>query len=168
MRRTELRRGKPLKATAALARRVGLAQVGRKRREEAEAAGTPVKAALTTKHRPTVPADKRAALAERSGGWCELQLPGCTGKATDVAHRRTRGMGGRFGAAKDDIDRLSDTLHGCRNCHSWTHAEPALAKDDGLRLDDWQNPLTEPVLYRGVLSFLDDAGNVHDFEDVGA
>jgi hypothetical protein len=170
---------KPLRATTAfkagtaLARHVGLAQVGRRRAAEAEASGKPVRATLTTRHRATVPADKRAALEKRSGGVCEMQLPslpgqpGCTWWATDVCHRRTQGMGGRFGEAKEQIDQLSDTMHGCRNCHQQTHDQPAEAKDDGLRLDEWQNPLAEPVLYRGELSYLTDDGRVIDFGDAG-
>lgn len=174
MRRSPMKRGtKPLrtrtalKAGEALVRQVGLAQVGRRRQAEAEAAGEPPKAALTTRPRATVPADKRAALEQRSGGICEIQLAGCTGRATEVSHRRTQGMGGRHGQAKVDIDRLSDILHACHAEHMWAHARFTEAQDLGIRLYDWQNPLTEPVVYRGVLSFLDDAGGVHDFEDVG-
>lgn len=169
LRRSPMPRGtKPLKATKPLERHTGLAQVGRKRREQAEAAGKPVKPALTTKHRPTVPVDTRAALAERSGGICEIQMAGCTGLATEVSHRRTQGMGGRHGAAKVDIDRLSDILHACHAEHMWAHARFAEAQDLGIRLYDWQNPLMEPVLYRGVLSYLNDDGLVIDFEEVGA
>jgi hypothetical protein len=165
---------KPLRTLTPLIRRIGLVQVGRKRQAEAEAAGKPVKPALTTRPRATVPADKRAALAKRSGGVCEIQLPGlpgrpgCTWWATDACHRRTQGMGGRFGEAKEEIDQLSDVLAGCRTCHRHTHDQPAEAMDDGLRLKDCMDPLAEPVLYRGELSYLTDDGRVLSYEEVGA
>lgn len=162
-----LRTKTPLKAGKALVRRIGLAQVGRRRQAEAEAAGKPVKPTLTTRPRATIPADKRAALAKRSGGLCEMALPGCTGTATDVCHRRTQGMGGRFGEAKEEIDQLSDTMHGCRVCHRHTHDNPAQAMEDGLRLKDSMNPLAEPVLYRGELSYLSDDGRVVPFAEAG-
>lgn len=163
MRRTELRRG-----TKPLERHAELPQVGRKRREAAEAEGKPVKPALSTQVRPAVPDTVRVALMKRSGGWCEMQLPGCTGVATDPAHRIGQGSGGRHGEAKVQNDRLSNLLYACRTCHEWTHREDELANDDGLRLKNGCIPTQEPVLYRGVLSYLDDEGGVHDFQDVGA
>lgn len=169
LRRSPIPRGtKPLESHTPLERHVGLAQVGRRRAAEAEAAGKPVRATLTSTYRPTIPVDKRAALEKRSGGVCELQLSGCTWWATDVCHRRTQGMGGRFGDAKEEIDQLSDAMHGCRNCHTRTHRRTKEALEDGQRLKDAMNPLTEPVLYRGVLSYLDDEGGVHGFDEVGA
>lgn len=115
-----------------------------------------------------MPAGLRAALVARSGGRCEIALPGCLGAATDPAHRIGRGMGGRHGDAKTTNDRLSNVLHACRVCHDHTHHNDAAAKDDGLRLERWQTPAQEPVLYRGVLSYLTDDGQVIDFEAVGA
>lgn len=162
-----MQRGTPLQAGKALVRHVGLAQVGRRRGEQAEAAGKPVRATLTAKYRPAVPDDVRAALAERSKGQCEMRLHGCTGVAVDPSHRISSKSGGRHGEAKTVHDRLSNLMHACRQCHEWVTSRDAEAKDDGLRLDEWQMPTQEPVLYRGVLSFLDDAGGVHDFEAVG-
>lgn len=168
LRRSELKRGtKPLKATKPLERHGGLAQVGRKRREATEAEGTPVKPALSTQVRPAVPDNVRAALNKRSGAWCEMQLPGCTGVATDPAHRIGQGSGGRHGKAKVQNDRLSNLLHACRTCHEWTHREDELANDDGLRLKNGCIPTQEPVLYRRVLSYLTDDGRVIGFEEVG-
>jgi hypothetical protein len=167
LRRTPLARGKPLQASKPLERKTGLAQVGRKRREAAEAAGKPVKPSLTTRYRPAVPADVRAALVARSGGWCEMTLNGCSGQATDPAHRIGVGAGGRFGEAKVENDRLSNLLYACRTCHDWTHARDDESKDLGLRLERHQIPTQEPVVYRGVLSYLTDDGLVIPFEEVG-
>lgn len=109
---------------------------------------------------PAVPPKVRAALATRSGGLCEMALPGCALTATDPAHRLKTGAGGRHGAAKLAHDVLSNLTHACRPCHSWTHAEPARARLLGLMLREGDNPLTEWVLYRGVRSWLTDDGAV--------
>lgn len=160
-RRTPLKAGKPLE------RHVGLAQVGRKRAALAAAAGKVVRATLTAKYRPAVPEDVRVELKKRSGGECEMQLHGCTWYATDPAHRIGQGSGGRHGKAKVENDRLSNLLHSCRTCHEWTHARDAEAKDLGLRLENGMVPTREPVVYRGVLSYLTDDGKVVDFEEAG-
>lgn len=163
-----MKRGsKALRTLTPLVRRVGLAQVGRKRAAAAEAAGKPVRPALATRPAPAVPDDVRAALAARSGGRCELELAGCTGAATDPAHRISRKAGGRKGAARTRLDRLSNLLHACRTCHGWCHDNPVEAYEDGLMLREWHNPRHEPALYRGELSYLTEAGLVLPFEEAG-
>lgn len=118
---------------------------------------------------PAVPADTTAALRARSGGRCEIEAPGCTGWATDPSHRNGKKAGGRHGQAKALNDRLSNLLHGCRNCHSTAvHNKPAAALVAGWRLEEWQNPLAEPVLYRGRRALLDDAGGVRYLREVAA
>jgi hypothetical protein len=111
-----------------------------------------------------------AVIRKRSGGWCELQLKGCWGRATDKSHRVARGNGGRRGEARIRSDRPSNALDSCRHCHGQIHAKPAWAKQflHGWALEDWQEPLQYPVLYRGELSYLDDVGGVHSFEKAGA
>lgn len=167
LRRTPLKPGKPLE------RRTPLAQVSAKKL--AAAADLPpelqrkaTKSSLKSTYRPAVPQDVSAALNVRSGGWCELQLRGCLGRATDPCHRIGRGGGRKKGAAKTESDRLSNVLHGCRMCHAWTHARPAESYELGLMLRRGQNPAMEPVLYRNEVKYLDDFGGVHDFEEVGA
>jgi hypothetical protein len=51
----------------------------------------------------------RRAVKGRSGGWCEIQLPGCFGRALDWHHRRLKGQGGLW--------QVSNGLHLCRWCH---------------------------------------------------
>jgi hypothetical protein len=118
---------------------------------------------------PAVPPARRKTLADRSGSWCEPQLAeaGCWGRATDPHHRITRKDGGRHGEAKERSDQLSGLVHACRPCHRWVHDHPAKARDLGLLLREHQIPAYEPVLYRGDLVYLDDAGNKHSFEEVG-
>lgn len=168
LRRSPLKRGKAaLKATAPLRRYVGLAQVGRVRREAAEAAGRPVQPALATRSRPAVPDDVRAVLIERSGGWCEIALPGCLGRGTEPSHRITVKAGGRKGAAAKLHNRPSNALWSCRRCHDWCHASPQLAYEDGLMLREHHDPRQEPVVRRGELVYLCDDGRVLASEEVG-
>lgn len=112
---------------------------------------------MKTRVRPT-PLD-RDALTRRSGGWCEMQLTGCEGRAYEAAHRIKRGMGGRKGEARVRNNTLSNVLHACHTCHAWCHARPEEAYELGLMLREGQDPLTEPAVRRGLLVLLDDAGN---------
>lgn len=158
----------PLSRGSSTLKRSPLAQISPKRLAAALEAGKPVKPSLTTTTKRAVPKDVTAAIAGRSGGWCEMQLNGCLGQATDACHRIKRGMGGRHGAAEAESSRLSDVIHGCRVCHQWTHARPTESYEMGLMLHEGQDPAMEPVLYRNEVKYLDDFGGVHDFEDVGA
>lgn len=99
-----------------------------------------------TRPKPSVPSSVRALLVARSGGRCEARLPGCSGQATDAAHRISRKMGGR----PDSWHSVAAVLHLCRACHSWCHARPKEAKDLGLMLDEWQDPTREPVAYQNA------------------
>lgn len=115
-----------------------------------------------------LPIDVRASAEERSAGWCEAQLPGCTGLATQPHHRVTRKAGGRHGAAAQRSDRLSNLLHLDASCHSLITDHPGRAYTYGLSLREFEDPALTPVLYRGELSYLDDLGGVHSFEKAGA
>jgi hypothetical protein len=116
---------------------------------------------------PAVPPPVKARLRKRSGGVCEAQLQGCLWYATDAAHRITRKIGGRHGEAKELHDRLSDLLDLCRMCHDWSGARPKEAGQGelGIVLKEHHDPLAEPVVYRGRLSFLTDDGSVIPFEE---
>ncbi|MEO3922675.1 hypothetical protein ABGB07_02150 [Micromonosporaceae bacterium B7E4] len=115
---------------------------------------------MKNRYRPTGPTtDEMEKLRERSGGLCEMQLPGCLGRATDVCHRIKRGMGGRKGAARELNNRLSNVIHGCRECHGWTHARPEEAYDLGLMLREGQDPENEPVTRRCEWVYLYDDGS---------
>jgi hypothetical protein len=108
--------------------------------------------------RPAVPTEVRSALAVRSGGRCEMALPGCWGRATDPCHRVGSQNGGRHGAAKVHHDRLSNLVHGCRACHSWCHDNTAQAEAMGLILRQCEVPEETPVILRCELVYLDNAG----------
>jgi len=136
--------------------------------------GVPVRsprprAGISPKRRlSAVPRDTAAQLAERSAGWCEIQLPECMGRAVHPHHRITTKSGGRHGAAKVDHDRLSDLLHLCFLCHDVVTNRPARAQTYGWSLLEGQEPTRESLLYRGVPSYLDDVGGVWSLEEVGA
>lgn len=165
-----LRRRSPFQANAGLqpgkplAHTTPLAAVG-KRREAAQAGGEPFKPALATRVR-LAPDDLRTVLVERSGGRCEMALYGCLGRGDQVSHRISVKAGGRKGVAAAAHDRPSNAMWACAQCHCWCRQRPEEAYDLGLRLHEYQEPVEEPVLYRGVLSYLDDGGGVLDFEEV--
>jgi len=54
---------------------------------------------------------------------CEIKLPGCNGQACDIHHTAYRG-----------INTLAQAtwLAACRECHSWVHLEPKLARKLGF------------------------------------
>lgn len=120
--------------------------------------------------KPAVPDAVRALLTARSGGRCEVGLPGCWGQATDPHHRVTRGAGGRHGAARLRSDRLSSLIDACRLCHTWIHTRVAWAHDLGLLLHEHQDPTAEPALllaHDHLPVFLTDDGRVLTFEEAG-
>ena len=120
---------------------------------------TPLGGSMTT-----VPADVRAALRERSGGRCEVVLPGCWVTAVDAHHRALRKGGGRCGPARELSDRLSNLLHVCRFCHDAIHARPAAAGEGGRLLKGYEIPPFEIVLYRGTPVYLADDGQAVRFD----
>lgn len=151
-------------------KRTRLQQVSDKRREKLRAAGVFLTSTFAPKRvQPAIPPAKRLTLAERSGGVCEAQLPDCWGRAVDPHHRVTRKDGGRWGAAKERSDRLSNLLHLCRCCHAQVHADPkrSYGWEHGWLVTEKQEPSQRPVLYRGVLSYLADDGRVESFEKAG-
>lgn len=140
MKRSNLRRTKPLESRTQLRRREPLA------RASAPLARTPMKQKAP---RAKLTSRQRKPIDERSQGWCEIRLMKiCTGLATDTAHRLGEGMGGRHGAAAEANDRPSNCLRSCRPCHRWTHEYPAAAQGFGWMLKTGQDPTKTPLLYR--------------------
>jgi hypothetical protein len=120
--------------------------------------------------KPAVPPARRKTLAGRSGGVCEIGLPGCVGQAFQAHHRITQKAGGRRGTAKERHDQLSNVLHGCWLCHEIVTSPPRSLRvyDLGLCLREWQIPSQVPVLYRGEVVYIADDGSVHLYEAVGS
>lgn len=123
--------------------------------------------------KPKLTAAQKRPLLVRSDGQCEISASGCTYFATDVCHRRGEKSGGRHGEAATLNDRLSNVLHGCRACHTFTGMWPRTAELNGWRLRETADPLTAPVNRRGVFVLLDDEGGMTDagagdgLQDVG-
>lgn len=77
----------------------------------------------------------RHALAERSGGQCEIHGDHL---ATDWSHRRARAHGGTWAPWNG--------LHICHRSHMWLEAEPDAAAAGGWRLvHDERDPMVVPV-----------------------
>lgn len=74
----------------------------------------------------------RAIVAARSGGSCEIEHPGCTGRWTERHHRLRRSQGGP--------DHPSNLLGLCLRGHSFVHANPSLAYARGWLLHSWEDP----------------------------
>lgn len=99
----------------------------------------------------------RTLVYARSGGWCEIALPGCTRRAAEWHHRLNRSHGGRWEA--------SNGLHLCSRCHL------AVTNTDGNRQEyeasGWvisgrsgQPPITVPVQHAvHGLVLLDNSGD---------
>lgn len=154
-RRTPLKSSKPLERKAALS--VSPTARSRTHANSAAQRHQPKRASSSS----GVPARVRKALAERSGGLCEVAQPGCARVATDFSHRLRTGMGGRHGAAARAHHVLSNALAACRPCHAARlHAQPKEAYAAGWILREGQIPTAERVLYRGVWVFLTDDGSV--------
>jgi hypothetical protein len=138
-RRTALRPGGPLVRKAELKRKAGL-----KRR--AFKASVPVMSPEEKAAKDTV--------RERSGGVCEIQVPGlCWGRALDFSHRIREGQGGPW-SPRNGLDA-------CRACHEWTHRYPSAArvKRWALKANEL-DMLDRPVLYRGAWALLGEDGSV--------
>lgn len=160
MKRSRLERRTPLTAKTELRRKSALGH-SPLARSALHADSAARKAAPKRASTTSIPAKVRAALKVRSGGLCEIAAPGCAEIATDDSHRIKSGMGGRKGAAAVRHHVLSNLMHACRHCHSkWLHASPAAAYAAGWMLREHQNPLTEPVVYRGTWCLLGDDGSI--------
>lgn len=168
-----MKRGAPMpRATTPLRRYKPLAQVSAKKlaATQTPAGGLPPVLTRSRGKSSRILPDAVTVVKERSGGVCEIQLEGCWGRAVERSHRVTRGAGGCHGLAKARSDRPSDLLDSCTWCHLVITRHPwkVDARGNGWVLERWQQPTAEPVLYRGDLVYLDDAGGVHNYETAGA
>lgn len=65
---------------------------------------------------------------ERSGGVCEVRLPGCLGRARNTHHVLPRSAGG----TDDPENLLALCGSGTTGCHGWLHAHPEEARKMGI------------------------------------
>lgn len=154
MKRSELKRRTPLVAKSPLKLVTPLPRAGLRSVRHGSVPKPPRRVSSP------IPAKVRAALLARSGGVCEIAAPGCSGRATDFAHRKKVGAGGRKGQAARAHHVLSNALAACRGCHSSCHSAPAAAYWRGWILREHEIPAEVPALYRGVWVLLTDDGGV--------
>lgn len=100
----------------------------------------------------------RALIAERSSGLCEIRWC-CDGdRATQIHHRRPRGMGG---SRRESTNLASNGLHACTECHAFAESHRALALECGWLVPQSEEcPETVPVLVNRRRSLLEDDGTV--------
>jgi len=90
----------------------------------------------------------------RSDGWCEI----CDSeRATEIHHRRPRGMGG---TQRDASSRASNGLHCCRTCHRFIESYRNVAIAMGWLVSSLSDPAGRSVVYRGVRVRLSDDGTL--------
>lgn len=70
---------------------------------------------------------------ERSEGLCEIRVSkDCTGKGTQIHHRKLRKQGG--------TDKTDNLLHTCDFCHVAIHLNPAQSYEHGWLVESWNDP----------------------------
>lgn len=90
---------------------------------------------------------------------CEV-IACCTyGMATQMHHRRPRGMGG---SKSDDTNLASNGLAVCDACHAHIESGRALARENGWLVRQNRDPAEVVVLRRGVWVFLDNNGDYRE------
>ncbi len=85
----------------------------------------------------------RPVVEARSQGWCEVRLPGCTGEAAHIHHRKLRKHGG--GNSADNL------LSACLTCHDTLHRNPAASYEAGFLVRSTADPAEVPVIPGGAL-----------------
>ena len=107
----------------------------------------------------------RQTIIRRSYGQCER----CNDRpAAHIHHRKPRRMGGRRGGSFADVNRPSNGLALCYECHQWAETgNRRAAQNFGLVLAEHEDPARTPVFlprYRGWV-LLDDLGEVNWEQD---
>lgn len=89
---------------------------------------------------------RKQALA-RDGERCRR----CAKPATDVHHRKAKGMGGTCNT--DTLYGLANLVSLCRDCHSWVHAHPWASYEAGWLVHSRDDPAGIPVPGGGRYDF---------------
>lgn len=100
----------------------------------------------------------RELIHARSGGLCEIRWC-CDGdRATQIHHRRPRGMGG---SRRASTNLASNGIDACTACHAFAESNRALALECGWLIPQAEDcPETVPVLINRRRSLLEDDGTV--------
>lgn len=103
----------------------------------------------------------RARVMARSGGFCEVRVAGCGGEASQLHHRRARGMGGSRNRA---TGQASNAVSVCLPCHDYIETNRELARDRGWLVRQGVNPCDIPVYRYRQWVLLDDEGGLRPVE----
>jgi 5-methylcytosine-specific restriction protein A len=100
----------------------------------------------------------RDLIAARSNGLCEIRWE-CDGDpATQIHHRRPRGMGG---SKRESTNLASNGIHACTACHLFAELKRNLARECGWLVPQAEDcPEAVPVLINRRRSLLEDDGTV--------
>lgn len=100
----------------------------------------------------------RARVMARSGGFCEIRAVGCWDEASQLHHRRPRGLGGSKSPA---TGRASNALAVCTQCHHHLETvERGEARDRGWLVRQGADPREIPVYRYQQWVLLDDEGGL--------
>jgi hypothetical protein len=125
LKRTPLKRGKPLARGTKQMTRTAINRLPSPKKRQAIRAMNAI----------------RPAIHERSGGWCELRIPGvCEGRATNISHRVPEGQGG-----KPTMANLLDSCgSGNTGCHGHIESKRDWAYAHGFLVRTGHDPETVP------------------------
>jgi 5-methylcytosine-specific restriction enzyme A len=95
-------------------------------------------------------AEVRKIILTRDEGLCLR----CGLEATDVHHRKVKGMGG----TKDEkvAYGYANLISVCRYCHNWIHANPSIAYKYGFLVHSWDSERIMIVTKFGTLKLEED------------
>jgi hypothetical protein len=104
--------------------------------------GKPMARSRSPKSRPKrspneFPDETKSAVRVRSGGRCEANLKGCTGRLEHFHHRQSR---------RHKDQRPVNCLGVCAIDHAAIHANPTKAKLMGHLVSSWQDPAEVPII----------------------
>ncbi|RDI32410.1 hypothetical protein DEU38_103143 [Rhodococcus sp. AG1013] len=98
----------------------------------------------------------REIILARSGGNCEVMAgPSCLYAVHQIHHRRPRGMGG---SRRKSTNTPSNALAVCWPCHAHIEANREKALVNGWLVSQGDEPVEQPVVWRGRPTLLDDNG----------
>jgi 5-methylcytosine-specific restriction endonuclease McrA len=83
---------------------------------------------------------------ERDNGFCRR----CPARATDVHHRKAKGMGGTRN--EETGFGLANLVSLCRKCHHHVHTHPRESYEFGWMVHSWSDPADIPAGEQGNLS----------------
>lgn len=91
------------------------------------------------------PAEVAELILVRSEGCCEVMSHVCGYTATDLHHRRARGMGG---TSRLSSNWASNGVAICRRCHMYVESERTWSLEKGFLVPQEADPADEPIHWR--------------------